>query len=568
MKSENNYKAQSAIEFVANYSWLILIITVIVILLYMFLSVPSAIVPSECSFENGVYCNDLILASNTSTHVTKLLLLMTDTQPYPITHPAIYAQVNGANTSIASCEPSFANSGSQLFCVVALPLNLSLNSFLTGSIYLNAGYCSMPGSYPSMGSCSAYQKETYVGEFSAHVQSYGTNKPFATITLYVPNTTLTTGSNETVYATVNFAGIPVRNAIINFSVNATAGKVMPGSASTNETGVAQALFYGYSPASVSLTATYGNISANSILGIEPLPPPAAIFCVAGNNNFEYTNASYYAAATSNGLGAWHATASYPSKAFTESCSEYNGYVYCADGMNYSGLSNSTFFAKLSPGGLSAWQKSTPYPVKTYYQSCAAYHGKMYCVGGITNPLLGSATNLAYYSSISSSGFSAWQQASSYLISIYGQSCVAGDSRVYCVSGVFGSGNVYYANITSAGLGAWHATTSYPAATFNQNCVASNSSIYCIGGSIDSTSVYYAPFTSNGLGQWNATASYPIPIYDASCAVYGGAVYCIGGFTSTGPTSSVYYADITSKGLSAWHATASYPQPVFGQSCFA
>jgi hypothetical protein len=568
MKSQTSYRAQSAIEFVTSYSWLLLIIAIVLILLYMFIGAPSTVVPSACSFENGVYCNDIILAANTSTHTTKLLLLMTNTQPYPIANPSMYAQINGVNTSVASCEPSLANAGSQLFCIVALPLNSSLNAFVTGQVYLNAKYCGLPGSPVSKGSCPVYQEETYTGEFSAHAQPYGIGKQFATITLQASNSTLAAGSNETIYAIVKFAGIPVRNAIVNFSVNATAGRVMPGSASTNETGVAQALLHGYSPANVSLTVTYGNISTNSIFSIAPQPPPAAIFCVAGDSNFEYANASYYAAVTSNGISAWHATTSYPSKAFTESCSEYNGYVYCADGLNYSGLSNSTYFAKLSSNGIGAWQKSNPYPVDTYYQSCASYYGKMYCIGGITNPLLDTATNLAYYSSISNLGFGAWQQTSSYLISVYGQSCVAGDSRIYCVSGVFGNGSVYYANITGAGLGAWHATTSYPTATFEQSCVAGDGNIYCIGGSGSSNSVYYAPFTSNGLGQWAAATSYPIPIYDTSCTVYNGNVYCIGGITSTGPTSSVYYASITGTGLGQWQAATSYPQPVFGQSCFA
>ncbi|MEM0149950.1 MAG: hypothetical protein QXW10_03585, partial [Candidatus Micrarchaeaceae archaeon] len=558
--------AQSAVEFIVNYSWAILIIAIVLVLLYLFTAVSSTIAPSICSFESGLYCNDVILGTNTITHTTKLLLLLTNTQPYPIANASLFAQINSANTSTFSCQPAIAGPGSQFFCTVTLPVSLSLNEFLSGGLYLSANYCGLSGNYQANENCSESQKETYMGSFSAHAQPFNFSKPLTTIDIAVSNSTIIMGKNGSAFAKVMFAGMPVRNAVINFSTNTTAYKVLPQYATTNESGIAYVVISGGEPSNVLITASYSNISASTSINFIPLPPPAYLFCVAGNSDLLNVNASYYAPITSNGIGAWQPTASYPSKVFTESCSQYNGYVYCADGLNSGGLSNATYFATLSSKGLGAWHKSTSYPIKTYYQSCPIYNGRAYCIGGVTNILTDSATNGAYYSSVSSTGFNLWNATNNYLISVYGQSCVAASSHIYCMAGVLGGSNVYYASIGTNGIGAWQQTTSYPVATFQQSCVNYGNNIYCIGGSSSGTNSYYAPITSNGIGAWEATTPYPISIYGQSCSIYNSSIYCVGGFTTANLSfsKSVYYAPITSNGIGAWEATTSYPIPVYGE----
>ncbi|MGC9190512.1 MAG: Kelch repeat-containing protein [Candidatus Micrarchaeia archaeon] len=560
------FKAQSAIEFVVSYSWAILIIAVVVVFAYLFYSMPNSIAPSSCSFESGLFCNDVILATNSVTHVTKLIVLFTNTQPYAITNSSIYSSIDGKNTTSSVCSPSYAAPGAQVFCTVQLPLNASFNEFESGSIYINASYCGVEGGYSSIGKCSIVQPEVYSGTFAAHAQYFNFEKPLLNITLKVPpNATIE--SNVTAIAEMSFDGVPMRDAILDFSTNSSYSSVNPSLATTNQTGYAKVTLIGYAPVEQKVSVKFYNYTINSTINFTAKPSPPVLFCVAGNSDLLNTNASYYAPITSNGIGTWQQTTSYPSEAFTESCSSYNGYAYCADGLNDSGLSNSTFYAPITSNGIGTWHGSLPYPVKTYYQSCVVYNGRVYCIGGLTSTLSDTATNAAYQSILSDHGFGTWQQTTSYLISVYGQSCAGGAGNIYCVAGVFGGDNVYYAPITSTGIGTWQQTTSYPISTFQQSCVVNGNYIYCIGGSSSGNSVYYAPITSSGIGTWQQTTSYPIPIYGESCAVYKNAIYCVGGLTSSGFTNRTYYAPITSNGIGTWQQTTSYPIPVYGESCF-
>ncbi|MGC9205359.1 MAG: hypothetical protein ACP5FN_03765, partial [Candidatus Micrarchaeia archaeon] len=57
-------KLQAASEYLIVYIWAILIVTVIIVILYLFVVAPSSIVPSSCSFSTGAYCQELIMGSN------------------------------------------------------------------------------------------------------------------------------------------------------------------------------------------------------------------------------------------------------------------------------------------------------------------------------------------------------------------------------------------------------------------------------------------------------------------------------------------------------------------------
>jgi hypothetical protein len=538
----------------------------VAIFVYLFYTPLNSIAPSSCSFESGLFCNDVILATNSITHVTKLIVLFTNTQPYAIINSSIFSSIGGKNTTYSICFPPYASAGGQVFCELQLPLNASLNQFESGSIYVKATYCGVLGGYSSISKCSITQQEVYSGTFSAYAQYFNFKKPLLNITLKAPpNATI--GQNVTIIAEISFDGTPMRNTILNFSTNSSYSSVNPNFATTNQTGYAKVDVIGYAPIKQELSVKFYNFTVNSTINFTAKPSPSVLFCVAGNSNLINTNASYYAPITSNGIGAWQSTTSYPSKAFTESCAEYNGYAYCADGLNASGLSNSTFYAPITSNGIGIWHRSLPYPVKTYYQSCVVYSGKVYCIGGLTSILSSTATNLAYQSQLSDSGFGLWHNTTGYLISVYGQSCVAGDGNIYCIAGVFGGNGAYYAPITSNGIGTWQSTTSYPISTFEQSCVVNKNYIYCIGGSSGGDSAYYAPITSNGIGTWQSTTSYPIPIYGESCTTYDNNIYCVGGLTSSGFTNNAYYAPITSNGIGTWQSTTSYPIPIYGESCF-
>ncbi|MEM0150052.1 MAG: hypothetical protein QXW10_04105, partial [Candidatus Micrarchaeaceae archaeon] len=140
-------QAQSALEYLVTYGWAILLVSIIIALLYLYVIVPKVIVPSSCTFVSGAYCNDLMVGTNVTTHATMLAVFLTNTQPYPIQDPKLYAKISNTSTIASPCEPKFVLPGGSMICTVALPVSTSLGTFVSGSVYLNATYCGLAPNY-------------------------------------------------------------------------------------------------------------------------------------------------------------------------------------------------------------------------------------------------------------------------------------------------------------------------------------------------------------------------------------------------------------------------------------
>ncbi|MGC8586176.1 MAG: hypothetical protein ACP5K5_01360, partial [Candidatus Micrarchaeia archaeon] len=78
---------------------------------------------------------------------------------------------------------------------------------------------------------------------------------------------------------------------------------------------------------------------------------------------------YYAPITSNGIGAWKATTSYPVPIYGESCAVYENDIYCVGGLSWTGFTNATYYAPITSNGIGAWKATTSYPVPIYGESC-------------------------------------------------------------------------------------------------------------------------------------------------------------------------------------------------------
>jgi hypothetical protein len=132
-----------------------------------------------------------------------------------------------------------------------------------------------------------------------------------------------------------------------------------------------------------------------------------IYCVAGetesgtNQNSPISDV-YYAPLSSSGIGTWTAALPYPTALAAPACALYSGYLYCVGGFDSNQYSSTdTYYASASSSGVGSWNNATPYPVPIDTSTCVAHQGDVYCVSGTSDTSSGQAiTNAAYYAPIS------------------------------------------------------------------------------------------------------------------------------------------------------------------------
>ena len=171
IKKSRIKKEQSAFEFITTYGWAILILAVVITLLYYFIGIPSTSVPNKCQFLFGSNCQGIIATSLASS--TKMTLVITNAQSYPIFNPLIKVATDSYGNLSAACLPSNAlvNPGSEIICNVTIPQKISPGTTITGTIYLNITAC------PSgnIKNCQPEQLQTYKGNIITRVTSQSSN---------------------------------------------------------------------------------------------------------------------------------------------------------------------------------------------------------------------------------------------------------------------------------------------------------------------------------------------------------------------------------------------------------
>jgi len=158
---------------------------IVVSIIYLYVSEPALLVTNSCNFISGLYCQEVVLTTNTLTHNTLAVLFLTNSNPYPLNGISSYLHINNANTTPTPCYPTNIPipTGGQVSCVLSLNTNTVLNAFLSGTIYVNATYCGLATSYQASQNCSvsSAESEIYKGSFAGHTQqSTPENVVFAT----------------------------------------------------------------------------------------------------------------------------------------------------------------------------------------------------------------------------------------------------------------------------------------------------------------------------------------------------------------------------------------------------
>ena len=135
---------------------------------------PTAIVPDQCTFENGANCVDILLTINSSTKISEFDVLVSNIQQYPVLNPSLIISINGVNAS-GSCNPNFLLSGGKTLCVVDIPLELSAGVLEAGNLYLVQKDCAAISTF-NESECSAVPTQTFLGHFTVHATTVLPNK--------------------------------------------------------------------------------------------------------------------------------------------------------------------------------------------------------------------------------------------------------------------------------------------------------------------------------------------------------------------------------------------------------
>ncbi|MDE1857212.1 MAG: Ig-like domain-containing protein [Candidatus Micrarchaeota archaeon] len=256
-------RMQSALEYLVSYSWALVIIIVVAVILYSYLSYPKQSTGNFCNFVQGAYCSDVILQSDPATAQVSMAMYMNNAQQYPVANPQVIINVNGTNSTPTSCTPKFVLSGSIMICTMNVPVTLASGSFLSGSAFLVEQNCGLTTNPYNSALCASAPKERFSGNFGGTTQQSVTLTPL--IVLTVANSTQSHNISDSLYATVTVLNHPLDGADVNFTTSGAGYTISPQIARTNSSGIALALINATLAGSVTVTANYsGHLSTNTI----------------------------------------------------------------------------------------------------------------------------------------------------------------------------------------------------------------------------------------------------------------------------------------------------------------
>ena len=163
-------RSQSALEFLTTYSFVFLIIAVVIALLLMFSSIPKSTLPFSCNFYSGFQCSDVSLSVNSSGSPV-LLIEASDTEPGTVNISSFSAFLNFYNSKSGYCVPNVAQAGEVVYCVANLTGSATLGSVYSGTIKITANYCA-PGPANITANCAKGSTYTYTGNIRVQATKF------------------------------------------------------------------------------------------------------------------------------------------------------------------------------------------------------------------------------------------------------------------------------------------------------------------------------------------------------------------------------------------------------------
>ncbi|MGC8647941.1 MAG: hypothetical protein ACP5SJ_00380, partial [Candidatus Micrarchaeia archaeon] len=161
-----NSKGQSALEFLSTYAFAFLTISIVLLLLIMFSSIPKSSLPEQCSFYSGFQCLDSALVVNASG-APELLVIASDSEPGVVNISSFSAFLNFHSSKSGYCVPSVATAGEKVYCIANFTgSGVTLGSVYTGTFRVSANYCAnSPANISAY--CPSGSEYTYGGSIRA-----------------------------------------------------------------------------------------------------------------------------------------------------------------------------------------------------------------------------------------------------------------------------------------------------------------------------------------------------------------------------------------------------------------
>ncbi len=163
-------KIQAEMDMLMTYIFSITLILLSAAIIYLIFIVPATNIPFFCSFSNGAYCQDLLVASNPNS--TKIAVLITNQQSYPILNPSLSVNATALGNIPVQCNPSFVFPGGAIICYFSSIKKLAqLNQQISGRLTLSEIPC--PSGDASL--CASSQPQKYVANFGTKVSPLSAN---------------------------------------------------------------------------------------------------------------------------------------------------------------------------------------------------------------------------------------------------------------------------------------------------------------------------------------------------------------------------------------------------------
>lgn len=151
-------KAQASVEYLIAYAITFLLFGVVVYMITGAIAPNySVILPERCSFDIGLNCKLVVIASNSTN--TAIAVLATNARPYALKNPMISLTANTSNA--VACSATTVNPGQLMFCVTTLPTLNRVDAPVTGGVVISAQYCGL-----SRPNCAAPDTESFLGNYT------------------------------------------------------------------------------------------------------------------------------------------------------------------------------------------------------------------------------------------------------------------------------------------------------------------------------------------------------------------------------------------------------------------
>ncbi len=158
-------RSQSSIEFLSTYTFLFVLIGVVLSVILYITVAPSVSVPSQCAAFSGPTCSFIALYANSSAGYSSATFSIINSQSVPINITNTIVTIKGA-TGVGACTPSFLYPGQGSSCTTPLSVVLNAGYLVQGFYTLNAQYCNSGVHSISQLNCT-YETVSYSGSFAS-----------------------------------------------------------------------------------------------------------------------------------------------------------------------------------------------------------------------------------------------------------------------------------------------------------------------------------------------------------------------------------------------------------------